>query len=148
MRNPLKTDRSAGLGLFLARLPMGLFFLLAGCAKISGGMNRFVAQYSGNVPRWAPPGYGNYYLHAVPFLEIAVGVLVTVGLLTRLFSLIGAVMILTFIIGVTGLRNPAPFNPNCIYLGLMLMLFLVGPGKMSLDYLLFGKGRRTVAPAP
>ncbi|HZL37886.1 MAG TPA: DoxX family protein [Tepidisphaeraceae bacterium] len=148
MRNPLKTDNSISLGLLLARLPMGLFFLLAGYAKYSHGVGSFVSKYGGAMPGWAPPEAGNFYMHAIPYLEVIVGILLIVGFLTRLCGLVGALMVLSYMIAVTGVRDASlPFHPNSIYLGLLLMVFLVGPGRISLDHLLMGRRRRTPARA-
>ena len=148
MKNPLKTETSAGLGLLAARVPMGMFFLIAGYGKFtgSGGVSGFVSQSRSGIPGWISPQLGHYYLGAVPYLEVIVGAFLVLGLLTRLVGLIGALMITSFIIGATGIRgNGLPFSPNLIYLGLLLLVFLVGPGKLSVDALLFGGRRRGAA---
>jgi uncharacterized membrane protein YphA (DoxX/SURF4 family) len=137
------------VGLLLARLPMGAFFLIAGIHKLHMGIDQFVsfASHSGSAPRAVPPDWVNTYLHAVPFLELTVGLLLILGILTRLGGLIGALMVLSFTIGYTGLHGQSPsdqglpFHPNLIYLGILLLVFLAGPGRISLDGMLFGRGR-------
>jgi uncharacterized membrane protein YphA (DoxX/SURF4 family) len=149
MTNPLRTEKSLNLGLLLARLPMGAFFLIAGIQKLHMGIDRFVgyARSSGSAPRAVPPEWVNNYLHAVPFLELAVGTLLILGLVGRLGGLIGALMVISFTIGYSGLHGQSPsdqglpFHPNLIYLGLLLLVFLAGPGRISLDGLLFGRKR-------
>ena len=151
MRNPLKTDRSTGLGMLLARLPMGVMFVCAGLSKLDHWKSdTFVSNMSDKLPTWAPHEWGMHYLQAIPFAEIAVGALLIVGLMTRLCGLVGALMVATFTYAITGWRTGAgqPFNlqGNLIYIGLLLAIFLVGPGHISLVGLLFG--RKACSPPP
>ena len=147
MTNPLRSEKSTNLGLLLARLPMGAFFLLAAIAKLQMGVANFVsyASRNGHAPAAVPGPWVDNYLHALPFIEIAVGVLLIVGLLGRVAALAGALVVLSVVIGFTGLHGVTdsdralPFHPNLIYLGLLLMLFLLGPGRISVDALLFGR---------
>ena len=149
MKNPLRSQSSINLGLLLARLPVGALFLTAGYKKIfSMGVDKFVAMASqtGRVPSGVPHQWVDMYLHAVPYLEITVGLLVVLGLFGRVGGLIGSLMIVTFIIGATGLSDAnLPFTPNLIYLAAMLLVLLVGPGGFSLDGLMFGRRKATAA---
>lgn len=148
MDTPLKTRVSTTVGLLLARLPMGAFFLLAGYQKIfQVGVGKFVheASRSPRMPDWAPPAGVSAYLHAVPFLELVVGILLVLGLVARVGGLIGSLMVVSFIIGATGLRDPnLPFTPNLIYLGVLLLVLLAGPGRISLDAVLLGRKKIAV----
>jgi putative oxidoreductase len=151
MRNPLKTDRSTGLGMLLARLPMGIFFICAGYAKLDHWKSdTFASNYSDKLPTWGPHEWGMHYLQGIPYAEMAVGALLIIGLLTRLCGLVGALMVATFTYAITGWRTPPgqPFNlqANFIFIGLLLAIFLVGPGRLSLDGLLFG--RKSPPPPP
>ena len=142
MRNPLRTESSINLGLLLARLPMGAFFLLAGVHKVSAGVQNFVSSQLGNVPSQIPRNWAEGYLHALPYTEIVVGSLLILGLFGRLAGFAGAFVVTTIIIGATGIyANGLPFHPNLIYLGLLLMILLVGPGRIGLDGMLFGRRR-------
>jgi len=130
------------VGLLLARLPMGAFFLLAGIHKVSAGIQGFVDSQIGNVPSQVPRAYGEGYLHALPYTEIVVGSLLILGLFGRLAGFAGAVVVTTIIIGYSGVfATNTPFHPNLIYLGLLLMILLVGPGRIGLDGLMFGRRR-------
>src|SRR5271154_5941604 len=121
MRNPLRSESSMNLGLLLARLPMGAFFLLAGIHKVTGGVQEFVNAQIGNVPSQIPRIWAERYLHALPYTEIVVGSLLILGLFGRLAGFAGAVVVTTIIIGVTGIfASNMPFQPNLIYLGLLL----------------------------
>lgn len=140
MTNPLKSERSSSLGLLLARLPIGLFMLLAGAAKLQAGASGFVSENAANIPHWASQDWGRQYLHAIPILEVVIGGMLVFGLLGRLSALIGALMVTSYTIAVTGWKMKGlPFHPNLIYIGLLLMTFLTGPGRISVDGALFGK---------
>lgn len=142
MKNPLKTPSSNSLGLLLARLPIGAFFLLAGYSKIKMGIANFVetASHSPRVPASVSPQLVSGYLHALPFLEILVGAVLIIGLSTRVAGLLGALMVISFIVCFTGLESQgSPFTPNLIYAGILLLVFFAGPGRVSLDGLIIGR---------
>ena len=144
MRNPLASPGSTSLGLFLARVPLGAFFVLAGFAKFSspGGVTGFVAQYARAVPDWVPQTAGRYYLQGVPYAEILVGASLVLGVAGRVGALLAAVMLASFTIAVTGVRSSSlPFQPNVIFIGVALLLFLAGPGSISMDKVMWGKGK-------
>ena len=150
MKSSRRPAGSISLGLLLARLPMGAFFLIAGYQKVFKiGVENFVAfaSQSPRIPHWAPPGALHTYLHAVPYLEMSVGALLVLGLLARLGGLVGAVMVSSFIIGATGIyAEGLPFTPNFIYLGLLLLFVFAGPGMISLDGLMFGPPKERPKP--
>jgi uncharacterized membrane protein YphA (DoxX/SURF4 family) len=144
MKNRLRSESSTSLGLLLARLPMGAYFLLAGIHKLTatGGVQGFVNSQLGNVPSQVPQAWGQGYLHALPYAEIVVGSMLILGLFGRLAGFAGAAVVTTIIVGYTGIfSTTTPFHANVIYLGLLLMILLVGPGRMSLDGLIFGRGK-------
>ena len=143
MKQQTKLPVSVSLGLLLGRLPMGAFFLLAGCLKVRMGVNNFVgfAMRGSHVPPVVPESFVNGYLHAVPFMEIIVGVMLILGLFARAGGLIGSLMVISFIIGATGWTTPGlPFTPNLIYLGILLAVLVAGPGSASADRLIFSAG--------
>lgn len=83
------------------------------------------------------------YGYAIPYLELTTGVLLVLGLLTRLTGLVAALMFASFIIGiglampeVTFLMDPvAKLIPNkdFAYFGMAIALALTGGGAWSLD---------------
>ena len=130
------------LGLLLVRIPFGLFFFLAGVGKIRGGISNFASHAMGMVPSWMPPNLGSAYLRALPFAEIITGMMVILGLLTRVVGVVQTLMLTSFIIALGGVKpvpNTGPFHYNVIYLGIALMLALIGPGAWSVDEALFGR---------
>lgn len=146
MRNPLKSDGATNLGLLLARVPMGAFFLLAGYNKLAdGGAATFAQSHMHYAPANVPAHWVGTYLHALPYLEVAIGAMLVLGLLTRLGGLIGALMVVSYTYAYTrialklGVADTLPFHPNLIYIGLLMLLFLSGAGRMSVDGWWFGK---------
>ena len=72
------------LAMLLLRLPLGGLFLYAGLMKfIKVGYGNFVKGSAGSIPSYLPHALGMAYLYAVPFAEAIVGVLLIVGLMTR-----------------------------------------------------------------
>jgi uncharacterized membrane protein YphA (DoxX/SURF4 family) len=134
MSAPTYISFRGSLALLIARVPMGLFLAIAGVKKVMGGVPAFVQGATGTIPSYVPDVAGKAYLHALPFLEIVVGGLIVIGLFGRLAGAVGALMVLSFILAVTGVKSPEqPFQPTVIFLGVMLMLSLTGPGDFSVD---------------
>ena len=142
VRNPLASPGSTSLGLLLARVPLGAFFILAGFAKFTakGGVSAFVAQFAKSVPPWAPQSAGRFYLQVLPYAEILVGASLVLGVAGRIGGLAAALMLASFVVAVTGVRSPnLPFQPNVIFIGIALLIALAGPGSISMDRVMWGK---------
>jgi len=125
------------LAILLNRCSLGLYLLLAGVAKVRGGVSEFYE--SGFVPMkppWLPEWFASPYGHAVPFLEILVGGLLILGWLGRLMPLAAFLMITSFTIALAGIgqffNGPGPFSVNVILITLALLLIATGPGRISL----------------
>ncbi len=145
MKNLLKSAGSSNLGLLLARLPVGALFAYAGFFKIAKmGVANFVSKSAGTIPGFLPTPLGRAYLYALPFVELAVGVLIVLGWFTRAAGLIASLILISIMIAVTGVKSEAggPFHNNVIVLGVTLMLFFAGPGAIALDGVRLGKGNR------
>jgi uncharacterized membrane protein YphA (DoxX/SURF4 family) len=131
------------IGLLIARLPIGFFFLVAGANKVKGGIPAFVQSVGEAVPSYVPTSLGHGYLYALPIVEILVGACLILGLFFRPVAFVASLMILSFILAVTGVTTDAggPFQPTVVFLGLVLGLALAGPGAFSADRALFRKPR-------
>ena len=128
--------RLGSVGLFLLRLVMGIAFILHGWPKIQ------------NPFEWMGPGSDmpSFLLALAALAEFGGGIALIAGLLTRLASLgIGAVMVVA--IGVVHVPQGDPFvskgGPSwelaAIYLACAILFLLLGPGRYSLDAVVFGK---------
>ena len=123
-------------GLLLLRLVMGAAFILHGWPKIQNPMG------------WMPPEMSvpGIWQALAALSEFGGGIALILGLLTRLASLgIGSVMVVA--IGMVHIHLGHPFvnqtgGPSwelaAVYLACAVLFFLQGPGRFSLDGLLFG----------
>lgn len=142
-----RVSTPTSLGLLLGRIPIGLFFLLAGISKLYYGVDGFITANLPSAMRFLPEHLARNFLNAVPFIEIAVGSLVIVGLITRVAAAVMALLLVIFTVGATTLRPGAaggPFHYNMVFLGLALVVMLCGPGWMSVDGVLFRPRRRVI----
>jgi uncharacterized membrane protein YphA (DoxX/SURF4 family) len=140
MKNPLKSDLSSNLGLFVARIPLGLYFVLAGYAHFK--TQNFATQYVAALPNWMPSEARSGYSNVLPVVEMAVGGLLLLGLTTRLGGLLAAGITALL---VAGMGLSLETNPNSqqyqllIMVGLSVLMLCLGGGKFTLDNFLFNK---------
>jgi thiosulfate dehydrogenase [quinone] large subunit len=134
------------VALLLARVPLGLYFLIAGYTHIQSGLGAFVGGGMTHLPAWIPPDLGRAYLYALPFVEFGVGLFVMVGLLTRLSALIKALILVSILLAMGGIDPGKPFHPNIILLGVALLLALLGGGEISIDRIM--QRRKNSKPQP
>lgn len=144
MRNPLASPAAMNLGLLLARAPLGVSFILAGFSKFTaaGGVSAFASANSRYVPAYMPAWFGGLYLHALPYVEILVGAMLLLGIFSRVGGLLASLMLVSFMIAVTGFNVPGTMVPhtNLVFLGFTLLLFLAGGGQYSLDRAIWKRG--------
>ena len=136
-----KQKTMADLGLLLLRLPLGAYFLVAGVNKTLSGVGAFV---NGNIEKAPlPHGLASAYLHCLPFAEMLVGIGIILGFATRWVTLIGLLMVVSFIIAVTKLKGGgAPFDTNVLILGMLIGVNFVGPGRISADKMIVTRRER------
>lgn len=82
----------------LARLVLGVVLIVAGALKMGNptGAARAVQGY-----RVMPYDMATYVGYALPYVEIIVGLLLVVGLFTRVAAAIGGILMVAFIIGIS-----------------------------------------------
>jgi putative oxidoreductase len=131
------------VGLLLVRLVVGAAFLFHGWPKIQNPFG-----WMGDAPI---PGV---LQAAAAVAEFGGGLSLILGLLTPLFAFLLActMAFATFLVHMQAgdpfvfMSTPErPFGPSyepaAVYLVVAILMILVGPGMLSLDYLLFGKRR-------
>ena len=126
--------------LLVARVVMGLAFILHGWPKIQNPMGWMNAMGGENVPS---------FLQALAALaEFGGGIALLLGLLTPLAALgivcqmLGALFLVHFPMGHRFVASGGPsYELPLVYLVLAILLIVMGPGRWSLDALLFGRTR-------
>jgi putative oxidoreductase len=121
----------------IGRILLVLIFLKSGVGKIENfqGTAQYMASYG--MP------YTNFFLVGAIFFELVGGITVILGYFARF----GALLLLIFLIPTTLIFHNIFVDPkmmiqfikNVSMFGGILVLLAVGPGRLSLDYLLRGK---------
>jgi uncharacterized membrane protein YphA (DoxX/SURF4 family) len=128
--------------LFLNRLALGFLFLLAGIGKVRGGVGEFYKTvFTGMQPWWLPHWFAWPYGHALPFVEILLGVGLVAGLFFRAVTWVTVLALLSFTIalwqkGVLFGGSAGPLHPDLIFITLTFLLMSTGPGLLSADAIL------------
>ena len=144
MKNPLASDLSGNLGLLLARIPLGLYFAVAGYAHFK--TQNFATQYVAALPAWMPQEAGKGYSSVLPFLEMAVGALLLLGLTTRVGGFLAAGITGMVVASVGFKLYPDIGHQVPVMFGLSLMLLCMGGGKFTLDNFLFNQKKGEPVP--
>ncbi len=137
-------EHSLRIALLLNRLSLGLYFMIAGVGKFTGGVGEFVAgPFAAMKPDWLGDWFATPFGYALPFVEVAAAALLIVGLFGRAAAGLMALLLISFMI-VGGIDHAhLPFNPNVILATVALLLAVIGPGRISLDAVLGRKHRTT-----
>src|SRR5437667_6032019 len=139
MKNPLASQTSTNLGIFVARLALGASLLMAGYAHFSSGVKIFANSNASNLPRWMPGEAAGAYSQCLPFLEMAAGGMLVLGLTTRGGGFLAAV-IYGIILSARGVHlHPHPEEHMPVYLAVAFLLLCLGGGELTLDSVLFRK---------
>lgn len=138
-----------GWPIALARIALGVFFLIAVSGKLHAGsawpdhMARFLSMYDGKavgfywpfiqqvvIPHKATVGY------MVIAGELFVGIALVCGICTRLASFIGLLMVANFML-LKGASFWVPTNHDSFYAILLLVCMFTGAGRsLGVDYFL------------
>jgi uncharacterized membrane protein YphA (DoxX/SURF4 family) len=144
MRNPLASPSSTNLGLLFARVPLGAIFVMAGFSKFAaGGVSAFAASNRGLVPHYMPSWFGPLFLNALPYVAILVGAMLVLGIFGRIGGFLASLLLVSFLMAFRTVMEPGSPTPmpntNTVLLGVALLVFLAGPGQLSLDRAIFKK---------
>lgn len=137
------SDKCRDLGLLILRVGLGAMFIAHGWPKITAGPEMWT-QLGGAVGNFGIPGPTVFWGFMAAFAEFGGGVSLILGFLTRPFCVL---LTVTMVVAAAfHLMPPDPipagkegmygFGPasHAIEVGIVfLSLFLIGPGKYSLD---------------
>ena len=121
------------IGLFILRLPLGFLFLISGANKVLN-LQEFITSVQGM-------GQMNDTLAFIlafilPFMEMAFGGLLIIGLFTPVASFFIACMTLSFLFVLGGGHEELPFSYNFVFLAISIALMFTGAGLISFDALI------------
>lgn len=134
---PAPPGNQASIGLLFLRVAMGIVFILHGWPKIQNAFS-WMGTDSG------VPGI---FQAAAAVAEFGGGIALALGLLTR-FSALSIAGVMVGALALVHIPHGDPFvgkpgapssEPATVYLVCALLFVLVGPGRFSLDALLFGQ---------
>lgn len=127
-------------GLALVRVILGLFLVYHGWEVFNAGkMNEYLAW-----DIFKTSASSAFMIYTGKVAELVGGVLLSVGLLTRVSAImiIGTMGYIAFFVGSGKIwyQDQHPF----LFVLLATIFFFTGPGKWSLDYLFFGGNKYSV----
>lgn len=129
-------DRLQPLALLVMRAVLGAIMIAHGSQKVFGG----IPQVMGMVSKLGFPAWMGYFVAAA---EFGGGILVVVGLLTRLGALGIAIDMAVAVLKVhlkKGFLGPGGFEFPLALFALAFALILFGAGPISLDWVFGGRG--------
>ncbi|MEI6517938.1 MAG: DoxX family protein [bacterium] len=122
---------AARYGPLLIRLTLGAYFVLAGLGKLQL-LSAFVEQVRsfGVLPTNVAAAYGTL----LPYVEIALGGLMILGMWTTLCGILGGLILVSFVCAFGMFPGSFDiFNKDIILLGAACSLLYSGPGAFSID---------------
>jgi thiosulfate dehydrogenase [quinone] large subunit len=119
----------------ILRVTIGGVFLFYGVGKFVVGVAVTAKWFlDGFAKTWLPPGSVYAFSVALPFLEVTIGVLLILGLFTRLAAAVGGVLIAALTIGLTIKGSSQDVAMNMGYaVALFILLHQVEDNEFSID---------------
>src|SRR5688572_17373514 len=130
----------AAIALLLLRLVMGVAFILHGWPKIQNPFGWMNAMGGSSIPSWLQG--------VAAFAEFGGGIALILGLLTPIAAfglvcqMVAALLIVHLPQGhsfVASAPGQSSYELPLVYLVMALSLIVLGPGKLSVDALIFGR---------
>lgn len=120
-------------GPLFVRLPLGAYFALAGWSKLQQLAGFIIEVKKMGV---LPDNLASLYGTCLPYVEVAIGVFIFLGMWTTLASMLSTFMLFTFVLafGLFPGDNPL-FNKDVILLGASISLLFTGSGAFGVDNL-------------
>lgn len=135
--------KNVEIGLLVARLVLGITFLIHGIAKFQGGI--------GNTASWFDSiGIPGFAASVIATIELVGGIALLLGLGTRIVSVLFALTMVVAIVkvklavGFMGNQQMAGYELDLALLALSMLLGLSGSRLFSLGQLIFGSSKAPV----
>jgi thiosulfate dehydrogenase [quinone] large subunit len=127
----------------LMRLALGVNIFGHGFFRLLSGLSAFVHGAAIPIDKGPlPHSLTIDFLYAVPFIEVALGLLLIVGLWTRIALILGQLNMIGLVVGVTSVQNWTTATTQLEYSFVFFaMLWLVEANTISVDGLM---GRKNV----
>ena len=138
MTNPLSTPAASNVGLLLARASVGVYLAMIGYEHVVAGVSKFASTHKKAMSLWIDPSYAEVFLTMYPVIHVAAGIMLALGVFTRVSAFLLSATLLIFMVCVTGLgrSGPGPFDPNWIFLAVGIAILTNGGGQLTLPALL------------
>lgn len=133
MQKILSTKGTWHIGIMFVRIIVGIYIFRYGRELFNiGDLLNFLTGFG-----WPLPVFSGY---AAKIIELAGGVILALGLFTRIISVLLMIVMLGVIFTMGG---GDPFNAEgaALFFLLFAIFCFAGPGKFSLDYLFFDRRR-------
>jgi putative oxidoreductase len=150
----LANQTSFSLMLLLNRLAVGWFFASAGWAKVGleldGGLGTFYRGdgFQGRNPDWLPAFVAAPYGYALPWIEVLFGLLLMVGLFSRVTAGVLTFLSVSIAVALLGAGELLPRHHVMVFITVTLALCVLGPGRYSADALLIQRRGKPDATNP
>lgn len=147
MLKPAQHALLQDIALLAVRLSLGAYLFFAGIRKaFSHGMDfgqsmtAWMEKYHASTPSFVPSFVATPWGYVIPWLEIALGVLLVLGLFFRVTTAALTLMMLSIAVAVMA-ESGTPLHHSVIITTVAFLLIFVGPGRFSGDALLRGRRR-------
>ncbi|PGV52868.1 DoxX family protein [Bacillus sp. AFS037270] len=126
------------IGAFILRVTLGALFLIHGIVKFQGGIENIVGWFDSI-------GLPGFMAYGVASLEIIGGIGIIIGLATRFFAalfalmMIGATIKVKLSVGLLGNGQMAGYELDLAFLAIALYLAITGSKLLSVSSIIFKK---------
>lgn len=136
MQKILSTKGTWHIGIMIIRVLAGIYIFRYGRELFNiDDLLKFLSDF-----KWPLPVFSGY---AAKIIELAGGVMLGLGLFTRIVTVLLMIVMLGVIFTMGG-GNPFNAEGPAVFFQLFAVFCFGGPGKYSLDYLLFDRKRDAV----
>ncbi len=128
------------IGYALLRVTLGMIFLTTGIVKFGMGIGNFAAgvqqQFAGTLPTFMVTPFA----YAIPFVEVAVGTLLILGLFNVPTLVVAGLLLIGLTFGMTVTNQVATIAGNLSYVVInFVLLWLADHNGYSIDRLRHGR---------